>query len=145
MSVSLALIPIAIAVAGAISARKEEQQDPPSSFRLETRMKDEDLLKAALENYGCKHVVTGETIDSTLGDTRILFERNGQGSFDALFVGQVSDQHANAFLTELDQEYTHLVQQQTYQNLLLRAKERGLVMESEQVQEDNSVVITFRV
>ena len=145
MSVSLALIPVAIAVAGAIATRKEAQRDPQDSFRLETRMKDEGLLNAALESYGCRSVVTGGTVDSALGDTRMVFERDERGVFDALFVGDISAEHAGAFLTELNEEYTLLVQQRVYQNLLSRAEERGLVVESEEIQEDNSVMITLRV
>lgn len=144
MSVTLALIPIAIAVAGAIATRKESQ-DHPNSFCLGTRMKDENLLKAALENYGCRSVAMRETIDSTLNGTRILFERNEQGVFEAAFIGDISTEHAQTFLVELDEEYTHLVQQQVYENLLSRARQRGLVMESEEVQEDNSIVLTFKV
>ncbi len=108
-------------------------------------MKNEDLLKAALENYGCESIKVSETVDSVVGDTRVIFERNERGIFDAVFKGRIPNEQASAFLVELDEEYVHLVQEQTYQNLLLRAKERGLVMESEQVQEDNSVMITFRV
>lgn len=145
MSVTLVLIPVAIAVAGAISTRKERSQELSNSFSLETRMKDEELLKAALENYGCKSVVMEETIDSTLDGTRILFERNEQDVFEVVFVGDISTDHARTFVAELDEEYTQLVQQQVYENLLSRARQRGLVMESEEVQEDNSIVVTFRV
>lgn len=145
MSVTLVLIPVAIAVAGAINTRKERLQELPDSFSLETRMKDEELLEAALSNYGCKSVVTGETIDSTLNGARILFERNEQDIFEAVFVGGISTDHARTFVAELDEEYAQLVQQQVYENLLSRARQRGLVMESEEVQEDNSIVVTFKV
>jgi len=145
MSITLILIPVAIAVAGAISTRKERSEGLPNSFSLETRMKDEELLEAALRNYGCKSVTTGGTIDSTLNGTRILFERNEQGVFEAIFVGDISADHARTFVAELDEEYAQLVHQQVYENLLSRARQRGLVMESEEVQEDNSIVLTFRV
>ena len=144
LSITLVLVPVAIAVASAIATRKESRDDP-GSFRLGTRMKDEKLLKAALENYGSRTIVTSESIDSTIDDTRILFERNEQDAFEAVFVGDISIDHAETFLAQLDEEYTRLVQQQVYENLLSRARQRGLVMESEEVQNDNSVVITFRV
>jgi hypothetical protein len=54
-------------------------------------------------------------------------------------------EHDRAFLTELEDEYALLVQQRVYERLLSKAKERGLVVESEEVQEDNSVTITLRV
>jgi hypothetical protein len=143
LSVTLALIPVAIAVAGAMATRKE--QDPPRSLRLGTRLKDEELLKAALERYGCRSVATGEAVDSALGDTRMLFEREENGAFGALFVGDIAAEDARTFLTRLDEEYTMLVQERVYRNLLSRAEDRGLIVESEEVRADNSVVITLRV
>lgn len=145
MSVSLALIPVAIAVAGAIAAREERTQDSHGSFRLETRMKDGELLTSALQRHGCKSVVVSETIDSALGHTRMVFKRDERGVFGAVFEGEISTEHARTFLAELDEEYTLLVQERVYRNLLSKAKERGILVESEEVQEDNSVVITLRV
>jgi hypothetical protein len=71
LSVTLALIPVAIAVAGAMTTRKDGGQDPRSSFRFGTRMKDDGLLNAALKRYGCRSVVTDNTIDSTVGERRL--------------------------------------------------------------------------
>jgi hypothetical protein len=145
LSVTLALIPVAIAVAGAMTTRKDGGQDPRSSFRFGTRMKDDGLLNAALKRYGCRSVVTDNTIDSTVGETRMVFERDESGVFESLFIGDIPVEHARAFLTELEDEYALLVQQRVYERLLSKAKERGLVVESEEVQEDNSVTITLRV
>lgn len=144
MSITLVLVPVAIAVAGAIATR-ERSQDNPNSFHLRTKIKDEHLLKTALENYGCRTIVTSETIDSAIDGTRILFERNEQNVFEVVFIGEISKDHAQAFLDQLHDEYTHLVQQQVYENLISRARQRGLVIESEEVQEDNSIVVTLEV
>ena len=144
MSITLVLVPVGIAIAGAIAARRGPQDDL-GSFRLATRMKDEKLLQAALGNYGSQAIVTSESIDSTIDDVRILFERNEHDVFEAVFEGDITVDFAQAFLTQLDEEYTNLVQQQVYNNLLSRARERGLLLESEEVQEDNSIVVTFRV
>lgn len=145
MSVSLALVPVAIAVAGAIATREKQQQDPSRSFRLETRMKDEELLRTALERYGCKSVEMGETIGAALGDMSIRFERSERDVFEALFIGDIPIEHARTFLTELDEEHTLLVQQRVYKDLLSRAKDKGMTVESEEFREDNSVVITLLV
>ena len=146
MSVTLALIPVAIAVAGAIASRTERPQDASNSSRFETKMRDETLLERALGNHGCRTVVTGdENVDSALGETRIRFERDERGVFEAVFVGDIAVDEAQGFLEALDEEYALLVQQQVYENLLLRARKRGLVMEFEEVQDDNSIVLTFEV
>lgn len=145
MSISLILVPIAIAAVAAAGDRAGKAGDPPASFRLGTRMKSERFLRAALEDYGCRSVTTGGRVDSTVEGARIMFERDRAGAFDAVFVGDISGEHARAFLSELDQGYAQLLQQQVYENLLARARERGLVLESEEVQEDNSVLLSFQV
>lgn len=145
MSVTLALIPVAIAVAGAVSTRKQGREESPRGFRLETRMKDEELLRTALERYGCKNVVKDESVDAAWGETRMLFERDERGVFHAVFTKDISAENATSFLTELDAEYALLVQENVYRNLISRANEKGLIVESDEILEDNSVVITLRV
>ena len=151
MSIELALLPIAIAIAGAIAAagtaRTLEQwaQNDQSAFSLSTRIKDAQLLEAALENYGCRTVTVGEAIK--LGDAgqQIIFAPNAEGVFDAVFMGNISRAHAERFVFDIYEQYTQQVQQQVYQNLLARAKDRGMKLESETFQEDNSIVLTFVV
>lgn len=146
MSISLILVPIAIAAfAAAAGDQAGKAGDPPASLRLGTRMKSERLLRATLEDYGCRYVTAGGRVDSTVEDARIFFERDETDAFDAVFVGGISGEHARAFLSELEQGYAQLLQQQVYENLLARAHERGLVLESEEVREDNSVLLSFQV
>lgn len=174
MSIEVSLIPIAIAVgligraAGAIAvtgahyagesaiagaryaANGMQLQDgnaaqPIGMFFLETRCKDESLLRAALENYGCRSFVSGEQVDSAIDGKRIVFQRNEQGAFDAVFTGGITVEHAQEFVDNLHDEYTQQVQQQVYRRLLSKAKDRGLELESEEVQQDNSILLTFTV
>jgi hypothetical protein len=105
VSITLALIPVAIAVAGAIASRTERPEDAPNSFRFETKMRNERLLERALGNHGCKTVVTGdENVDSALGQTRIRFERDERGVFEAVFVGDIPVDEAQGFLENLDED-----------------------------------------
>ncbi|MER3447928.1 MAG: hypothetical protein C4291_14355 [Candidatus Dadabacteria bacterium] len=143
MSIELALIPIAIAIAGAVGNRKRVVQDPPNAFRMETRIKDARLLSRALETLGCQSVVLGEGIGSSYHQTQIVFEPTQSGAFDAIFIGDIGAEHAHAFLSDLHDEYARQVQEYVYTNLVTRARERGLVLENAEVQQDNSIVLTF--
>lgn len=174
MSIEVSLIPIAIAVgligrgvgaiavtgaryaadtaaagaqyaANGLQLQAEGTTQSTGLFFLETRCKDEHLLRAALENYGCRSIVSGEQVDSAIDGKRILFQRNEQGAFDAVFTGGITLEHAQQFISDLHEEYTLQVQQQVYRKLMDRAKARGLTLESEEVQDDNSIRLTFTV
>lgn len=150
MSIELALIPIAIAVAGTMKERRERArarslQPEVPEFSLATRMKDEVLLQTALENYGCHSVRADDGVTSDVSGSQIRFGRNEQGAFDAAFTGDISPNQAESFLTEVYEQYTLLVQQQVYTRLLARASARGLTFESEYVQPDGSIVMTLLV
>lgn len=151
MSIELALIPIAIAVIGTMKDRKRRSQgfgqdSQTPYFVCETRMKDADLLEKALSDYGCRSVRKDDgCVDSAIDGTQIRFERSEQDNFEAVFVGAVSAQQAEQFLTDVYEQYTLQVQQQVYQNLLARAADRGLALESEQVQPDGSIVLTLAI
>lgn len=140
MSVSLVLVPIAIAAAGAIRAHVESR----SAVRVETRMRDEELLRRALEEYGCKNVRAEETVAASADGREILFERAEAGTFEGRFTG-IDKAEAETFVREVEHEYTRLLQAQVYERVLAGAAERGYTLESERVEEDNSVVLTLRV
>jgi hypothetical protein len=145
MSIELALIPIAIAVAGTIAARRKRAQESPNMFALETRMKDPSMLQAALADYGCQSVMQGDKVDLDVEGARIVFEPNAGGVFEAVFIGNVHPESARQFVLDLHDMYTQQVQQQVYQNLLARASSYGLMLEDEQVEADNSILLTFVV
>jgi len=145
MSVELALLPIAIAAIGAIASRRRARQQAETSFSLETRMTDPRMLQAALENCGCQSVSTGATVDSAIQGARIVFEPGENGAINAVFFGGIASIQADEFIASLYCEYTRLVQQDVYQKVVERAAAKGLSLESEEIQQDDSIVLTFCV
>lgn len=145
MSIELALIPIAIALAGAVSTRAQQELADANSYALGTKMRNPRLLQQALEQYGCSSVVTEEAVDVTFQGENILFAQNEDGVFEAIFRNRISHEQANTFLDHIHEEYTQLVQQEVYQKLISRAQDRGLILETEEVMQDNSILLTFQI
>lgn len=151
MSTGLELIPFAIAagvgVVGRYRARRAEESAvgaPPYSY--ETRMRDEELLGAAAAAMGASTGGRGGPADFVdVAGTPVSFVQSESGAFDALFPGTVPTDQAQTTLAELDAEYTRLVQERVYQQVLERAQHQGLALETERVEEDNSIVLTLRV
>ncbi|MGD7009728.1 hypothetical protein [Metabacillus sp. 84] len=145
MSIELALIPIAIAAVQGIGTAMEKKMDS-KSYSLTTIMKDEAILAKALDHYGCSpKFMDHKGMESEIGDIKILFQQNPDGIFEALFEQDIPQETALEFIKNLQEEYTSIVQQETYLKLLERAREQGLLLETEQVTEDNSIVLTFKV
>lgn len=156
MSLSVFLVPLAI---GAVSASvgmnakgvEELEIDVASLpqnetyFRLATKMKDEQLLQETLQNYGSSSEVENEEVTSKIGDAEIVFVKDSQDMYQAYFHESIAINDAEQFVHNIYEEYTRIVQRKTYEKLLTRAEDEGLILESEETNENESLVLTFEV
>lgn len=146
MSIELVLIPVGIAVAQSVSSMIEKAGEMNRSFRLATVMKDEKLLQKALEQYGCSvHVWTSGNYETEIAAAKIFFQKNEDGVFEAIFPEEVTAEDAAVFIENLTSEYKYVLQQETYRKVMERAREKGFILESEERQEDQTIVLTLRV
>ncbi|HEX8317736.1 hypothetical protein [Longimicrobium sp.] len=144
MGVSLLLVPIIIAAADAMPrlfAGSDESEG--RVLRLPTRIKDAELLRAALHDYGCASVEEAGSVHSLLDTAQIVFQPGAEGRHDAVFVGTVTDERARAFVDAVEHEYARLVQARVYERLKQKAAQRGMKLEREKVDADGSVVLRY--
>lgn len=150
MSLSVFLIPAAIGVAAvAVDVAKVEEDTSFAKdevyYKLETKIKDEQLLQATLKNYGSEAEVDNEEVSSRVGDTDITFIKDKKGTYQAYFHESIALRDAEEFLESIYEEYTRIVQRKTYEKLKERAGNEGLIFESEETNEEESIVLTFQV
>ena len=126
MSVEILLIPIAIAAVGAIKASNNENQEASDLISIKTKIKDAKLLEKSLKIYGCKNVSMGEILETEINQSRIIFEKDENNIFNAIFIGNISLEDANEFILGVNEEYTKLVQEQVYKKLLKNADNYNL-------------------
>ncbi|MFP7288142.1 DUF1257 domain-containing protein [Shouchella clausii] len=149
MSIEIVLIPLAIAVtkqvAEAVSVHREKLQ--ARHVVLETRMKDEVLLREALEEWSCsfrqvEHTDSLESLEWSLSN-EVTFLQQENGSY-SLVLPQGADVTAyTEWVGNVETSYTRHLQQKVYRNLIEQAREQGMVMEKEEVLEDQSIQITY--
>ncbi|MDY7224439.1 DUF1257 domain-containing protein [Halalkalibacterium halodurans] len=144
MSIELILIPIGIAV-GQKVATLIDKRNENKAYTIQTVMKKEHLLKKAIEQYGCSVQGDETNYQTEVGDIKIGFYQNEEGVFEAIFDESVEQEHALEFIENLHTEYKYLIQQETYTRLVERAKKNGLELESEAIQKDRSILLTFEV
>ncbi|MCM3443103.1 DUF1257 domain-containing protein [Metabacillus halosaccharovorans] len=146
MSIELVLIPVGIAVAHSVGSLIESHKNDRNTYKIQTVMKQQHLLQKALQQYGCEiNEMNHQNYQTIVGDINIYFQQNDSGVFEAVFDKSVAKEDAVEFLDHLHSEYKYLIQQETYKRLLKQASEKGLELESEEIQQDRSIVLTFNV
>lgn len=146
MSIELVLIPVGIAVAQSVGSMIEKHKQGGHTYKIQTVMKRQHLLQKAIEQYGCEiQEINQQNYQTEIGDIKIYFQQSDNDIFEAVFDESVEKEAALEFLENLHTEYKYLIQQETYMKLLQQASEKGLELESEEIQQDKSILLTFNI
>ncbi|TCB90986.1 hypothetical protein E0H26_26215 [Micromonospora zingiberis] len=146
MSISLVLLPLAVAAVAAaqgVSAARDRQGR--MVCQVQTRMRDETLLAAALHDTAAVVSVDRDAITADWTGVRASFQRGADGIWSAHFTGEVDEEQAVEVVRAVDAAYGRQVQQAVLERLRQQAPAAGLRLESEQVTEDASVRLVFAV
>lgn len=146
MSVSIFLVPLAIA---AVSAWQASQQESDAEGRtichVQTRMKDQGLLAAALRETRADVAVSSDTLVARWQGVEATFQRDNQGIWQAHFTGDVDVERASGIVTAIDVAYGRQVQQAVLSRLRERAPTAGMSVASETIEADDSVTLVLNV
>ena len=152
MSTGVELVPIALAIGAVVAARRRDrgslrvQVDQVDVQTLTSRMRDPGLLRAAVEAAGGR--IFGER-DGTLygahGKIALVFAPGTDGVFDVHVDAAVPAPDAQAAVAAVDRSYGAQVQQATYRRVIEQGADHGLTLESEYVDDDDSIVLTLLV
>ncbi len=146
MSVSLILIPLAVAaVTAAHGARSARDGSGRIVCQVQTRMRDEHLLAAALRETQAVVTTSVDEVVAQWDGVRASFVRDADGAWAAHFTGQVDESRAIGIVQSIDAGYGRQVQRAVLERLRERAPAVGLRLESEVAAEDASVRMVFAV
>ncbi|MGW6173824.1 hypothetical protein ACWF5H_10065 [Arthrobacter sp. NPDC055138] len=156
MSVSVLLIPAAIAAVAAVNSaidnkaknRAEKVQEAAiPQVQVRTRMRDLDLLQAALADTQAQVTrAAADSLEATWADAIAVFERDAEGIWQVHFSGEdVDRRRAGEIVQAIDAAYARRVQQAVVRKLRERAHTAGLELASETVEEDQSVTMVLNV
>ena len=114
--------------------------------RITTRFNDKDLLKKTLVEHGVNVVEESENrLVAEFNDGRICYERASVNEPFVLMVSEIGDTQCMIDeLTAIETEYNSNVQSYTYDRVMQNLPE-DMHFESEEVLEDDSIVITLTV
>lgn len=163
MSVSLLLVPAALAIAGVIGgagvagamSQREEETAPaggggPTSVAVQTRMKDASLLGAALHDLGAVNVHNSDgALTATIDDLELRMTRDAEGIWAAHVAGsdgrEAHRAEAEQLIARLDAAYARQVQQAVAARIRDRADDAGFELMSESRESDDSVTMVLSV
>jgi len=109
-------------------------------FTRATVISDLKTLREAVESLG------GSAVNHDLfrlDGVEFVLRRDPQEIFT--WNDEFNEQQANEFISGIEAEYIRIVRDKTLANVSEHCKECGLELESEEVEEDETVVLTFRV
>ncbi|MEV6301120.1 hypothetical protein AB0M02_17055 [Actinoplanes sp. NPDC051861] len=144
MSISILLVPLALAGAAAVQAAAGRKADGQLVCQVQTRMRDVTLLEDALRDTGATVTATGETLSAAWAAGAATFTRGADGIWAAHVTG-VDQAGAVELMTRVDAAYGRRVQQAVLERLRAQAPAAGLRLESESVDQDASVRLVFEV
>lgn len=154
MSVTLTLVPLAIAVGITLTATSavvlSEQKHTPAQQQippLETAFTDANLLHKTLTQHGLQVHTTHEnelTVSSPSGVLRYYRQNRNQPYM--LQISHVSNMRELLdSVDELTNEYGRNVQTFTYNKVMTSLHEHGMTVDQEEVLEDDSILLTLNV
>ena len=152
MSLSAILVPIAISLIASAATPPAQLRKKLAASRatgkvsLPTRFNDTDLLLKTLHEHGLPAMMQADgSIATQLGQGSITYAR---ASADGPFIMEVSEVgDIQCLIDELDcieNEYNGNVQTYTYERIMSHMPP-DMTVESEEVMDDNSIVITLNV
>ena len=116
---------------------------PPSIFP--TNFRDGELLFRTLKEFGANPVRQGETIQCKVEDTTLIFRQYRNAPFHVEIQNAPDLRKVFEYLSDVDEDYKRCLQSVVYEKLKRRAAEKNLTVESEEVLEDNSIVLTLGI
>ena len=122
----------------------EEVVEPPKRLVVSTNMKNIDYLeevrKESYLGYNSK-----EELERFTNIGEILPSLNTNATYDIVFVGDYDEREAKEYVKNLQDEYALKVQEKTYEHLLEKIRENDYSLESEMIDNEDSIVLTLNI
>jgi len=156
MSISIVLIPLAVALSITAKAAVETQREQKNKAKgqplkqiapMETIFNDLSLLEQTLREHGFAVAVMSENqLICQAGQARLDYSRYTAG--EPFWVSVSGVNNVDNFISEMDcfeREYKQNVQSYTYNKLMENLNESNMSVAEEAVLEDNSILLTIDI
>ena len=132
-------------VAGELNKRIRGENAPQMiCTQYKTAFKDEEILIKTLSEHGVENIQTEkDKIYCKMEALKFEFEKNDEGVY--VMTINHNDEKELGIVNELGEEYQLNVQEESYNNLKKKLEAQNLEIDSEEVLDDNSIMITVNL
>ena len=111
----------------------------------ETPFTDKDILIKTLEEHGVSGINDlGDMITCTVEGYTLTFNKKSEGNY-MLKINCPENVNTEEKINDLNSEYTMNVQESVYLKILDKLKSNNMQLESEEVEDDNTIVLTVNL
>ena len=111
-----------------------------------TNFREGAVLIEALNEFGAKPLKKSNgDIVCKIDNSELLFKQAGDSPFTVEITNSPQLEEVYRYLSDIDDDYKRCVQTVVYEKLLARAAERNLMVESEEILADKTILVTLRV
>lgn len=144
MSIELILIPAAVAgISAWRTARSTNDEAGRTVCHVGTRMRDPDLLGAALVDTQASVQSGGSVITARWAGVQADFRRDAHGIWQVDMTGDIDVKGASSIVAAVDLAYGRRVQAAVLARIRQRAGTMGMHIESEHLEDDMTVTLTL--
>ncbi|MDT0223760.1 hypothetical protein [Gordonia sp. AC31] len=148
MSISIVLVPVAIAAVSAWRASRPER-DPVTGrtvIGVQTRMRDTGLLTLALSDMQAQvHQHQDGSLIAQWQNTQAHFHQDPDGVWQVDFTGAIDTDSATSIVTAIDAAYGRQVQQAVLARLRERAPLAGMNVASESTDDTGTITLVLDI
>ncbi len=113
---------------------------------FETPFTDKTILLKTLEEHGVKNITEWENgIIGEVDNYKLTFEKSGEQKAYTVKISCSSNENAEEKLGDINSEYALNVQEDAYLHIIDRLKDNNMEVESEEVMDDNTIVLTVNI
>ena len=118
----------------------------PVPAQFPTNFHDGDLLMKALIEFGAKPIKQNNgSVRCKIENTELMFTQVGNSPYMVEVENSPNLERVYQYMADIDDDYKRCVQTAVYEKVKARATEHDMLIESEEVLPDKTILITLRV
>lgn len=110
-----------------------------------TNFRNGELLFRTLKEFGVNPIWNGDGMTCKVEHTKLKFLQTGDGPFHVEIQDAPDLKKVFEYLSDVDDDYRRCLQSVVYERLKARVNEKNMTIESEEVLDDNSIVLTLNI
>lgn len=127
-------------------SQPEPISSPADKLLIPTLIRNMEFLLRTIQKLGTQQVcVKEDCITTNFSDLSVVYRPNENGYICLYFRGNIRPEDAYEFKDLLETQYGKLLQEAVYNQIRQKAEAEGLELETEQIEEDDTIVLTYNV